>query len=93
MFFYEEASKEIEDVEYNLVNDVILSAISMTIDSAVLGSHTRNQLYLTYKSFVKIASAQNSPIKNKNQRKDGDDDDDQLEKDVQESGKDAWDED
>lgn len=76
MFFYEEVSKEIEDIEYNLVNDVILSAISMTIDSAVLGSHTRNQLYLTYRSFVKIASAQNSPMKNKNQEREEDDDND-----------------
>lgn len=66
----------------------------MTIDSAVLGSHTRNQLYLTFKSIVKIASAQNFPIKNKNQKKDNDDDhEDELDKDVQESGKDAWDDD
>ena len=49
----------------------------MTIDSALLGSHTRNQLYITYKGFVRLVSAQNTPP----MAKDDDDIDDDIDDD------------
>lgn len=90
LFFYEEVSKEIEDVDYHLMNDIILSSIAMTIDSALLGSHTRNQMYLTYKGFVKQASPQNTPLKAK-KADDDRDDDSKLTKNVNASKGDALD--
>ena len=96
LFFYEEISKEIEDVDYHLMNDIILSSISMTIDSALLGSHTRNQMYLTYKGFVKHASLQNTPLRAKKASGEFDDvfdDDSKLTKNLNESNKDAFEDD
>ena len=66
----------------------------MTIDSALLGSHTRNQMYLTYKGFFKQASPQDTPLKAKkadDDRDDDRDDDSKLTKNVNASKGDAFD--